>query len=121
MAQKAGAGCRWYDTTNRVENIIRHIAKIIPSTDEHPTIKPIALPAHFIELHSQPGDLVVDPFMGSGTTGVAAIRLGRRFIGVEIEEKWCELSVKRIKDALAQPPLDLREESLQARQMRMEE
>jgi len=42
------------------------------------------------------GDLVVDSFMGSGTTGVACVKTGRRFIGIEIEERYCEIAVKRL-------------------------
>lgn len=49
----------------------------------HPTQKPVAVMAWLIEAMTNPGDLVVDPFCGSGTTGVAALRLGRRFIGIE--------------------------------------
>ena len=120
VAQKGGAACRWYDTSGRVENILRHIRKMIPTASQHPTVKPVALPAHFIMLHTQAGDLVLDAFCGSGGTGLAALTRGRRFIGVEIEERWAELSVKRIKAALAQPPL-LRVESTQARQMSMRE
>ena len=49
------------------------------------------------------GETILDPFMGSGTTGVAAVKLGRRFIGVDIEEKYFNIAVKRIADAIAQP------------------
>jgi len=52
--------------------VIRHIRKIIPKATDHPTPKPVALSAHFIALHSQPGDLVLDPFLGGGSTLVAA-------------------------------------------------
>jgi len=49
------------------------------------------------------GDTILDPFMGSGTTGVACIRTGRRFIGIEIEPRYFDISVKRIEAELAQP------------------
>ena len=88
VAMKPGGPCKWYDETGRVENIIRPgyhgIRKIIPRSDEHPTPKPIELASHFIQLHTQPGDVVLDPFAGGGTTGVAAAALGRKFIGIEI-------------------------------------
>jgi site-specific DNA-methyltransferase (adenine-specific) len=51
----------------------------------HPTEKPVALMERLVRLFTDPGDLILDPFAGSGTTGVAAIRLGRRFIGWELE------------------------------------
>ena len=67
-----------------------------PVHGEHPTEKPIALYRSFIELFTDPGDLILDPFMGSGTTLRAAKDLGRRCIGVELEEKWCEVAAKRL-------------------------
>lgn len=96
VGEKAGAACRWFDETDKVENIIRNVPKIIPGITDHPTPKPEALPAHFIKLHSQPGHLVVDAFMGAGTTLRAAKELGRRAIGIEIEEKYCEIAAKRL-------------------------
>jgi len=88
--------CRWYDETDRVENIIRDIPKIIPQAEHHPTEKPLALPARFIGLHTLPGHVVLDPFMGSGTTLRAAKDLGRKAIGIEIEERYCEIAAKRM-------------------------
>lgn len=54
---------------------------------------------------SLPGDTILDPFMGSGTTGVAAINMGRKFIGVEIEPRFFDIAARRIDDALARPDL----------------
>lgn len=91
---------RWFDTSHRVENIIRPgngIRKIIPSKDDHPTPKPPELAAHFIRLHSRPGDLVVDPFCGAGSTILAARRLKRRAIGIELEERWLKKAVAKLK------------------------
>jgi DNA modification methylase len=68
----------------------------------HPTQKPVALMARIIELFTQPGDLVVDPYMGSGPTGVAAMRLGRRFAGCEIEPAYFATAERRIAQAAAQ-------------------
>jgi site-specific DNA-methyltransferase (adenine-specific) len=96
VAQKTGAACRWFDTSHKVENIIRHIPKIIPSANDHPTEKPVNLAAHFIRLHSKPGDLVLDPFAGYGTTGIAAVRMGRGFIGIELNPAYCEMARRRI-------------------------
>jgi len=79
VAQKPGAACRWEDTTSQIENIIRPgahgIRKIIPSKEHHPTPKPDEMAAHFIQLHSQADDIVVDSFMGHGGTGVAAVNV----------------------------------------------
>ena len=96
VAQKPGAACKWYDETDRIENIIRHIPKIIPQQTDHPTPKPLALAAHFIALHTQIGDLVFDPFMGGGSTAEAAKKMGRRFIGIELEERWLHIAVRRL-------------------------
>ena len=88
VAQKPGAACRWFADADDIENIIRpggRIKKIIPSKHDHPTPKPVALAEHFIKLHTQPGDLVLDPFMGRGWVGIAALKLGRRFLGIEID------------------------------------
>lgn len=67
---------------------------------KHPTQKPLALMDFFVETLSNPGDLVLDPFMGSGTSGVSAIRNGRRFTGVELEKSYYEIATKRIQDEL---------------------
>jgi site-specific DNA-methyltransferase (adenine-specific) len=63
----------------------------------HPNEKPIDLPGRFISWHTVPGDLVLDPFMGSGTTLRAAKDLGRKAIGIEIEERYCEIAAKRLR------------------------
>ncbi len=62
----------------------------------HPTAKPMALAGRFIDWFSAPGDTVFDPFAGSGTTLIAAKQAGRRAIGVEINEAYCELAVSRL-------------------------
>lgn len=70
-------------------------AKAEKAFGAHPTQKPLALLERIINAASDIGDLVLDPFAGSGTTGIAAIKLGRRFIGIDIGEKFLELAVKR--------------------------
>lgn len=67
-------------------------------TFEHMTVKPIDLMERLIEVFSLKGQVVLDPFLGSGTTGIAALKRGRRFIGFEIEKKYVDMSVKRLKD-----------------------
>jgi len=63
---------------------------------DHPTEKPKELMEWIIENFSNENDLIIDPFLGSGTTIVAAKKLGRRFIGIEIEEKNCKVSARRL-------------------------
>jgi DNA modification methylase len=61
----------------------------------HPTQKPVRVAELFIAYWTPPGGLVVDPFLGSGTTAVAAKRLGRRCVGVELDEGWCRAAAER--------------------------
>ena len=61
----------------------------------HPNEKPVAVMRRLVELCSNPGDLILDPFMGSGTTLRAAKDLGRRAVGIEIEERYCEIAARR--------------------------
>jgi site-specific DNA-methyltransferase (adenine-specific) len=68
----------------------------------HPTLKPLALTEFLVKSYSNDGDLVIDPFMGSGTTGVACVKHGRRFIGIEKEKKYFDIAVKRINEAVNQ-------------------
>lgn len=69
---------------------------------EHPTQKPIALMKWCIEQINPDPKTIIDPFMGSGTTGVAAIQMGRKFIGIEREPKYFEIACKRIEQATKQ-------------------
>ena len=72
---------------------------------EHPTQKPLSLLVWCIEKYTKEGDTIFDPFMGSGTTGVACVQLGRNFIGCEIDPKYFAIAEKRIKQAALQDPL----------------
>lgn len=69
----------------------------MPENTPHPYQKPEKLVERVIQASSHPGDLVLDPFVGSGTTVVVARRLGRRFLGFEIDEDWVRLALKRLK------------------------
>lgn len=71
--------------------------------NEHPSQKPIRLLKRVCEETS--ARTILDPFMGSGTTGVAALKLGRKFIGIEIEPKYFDIACKRIEEAWKQPRL----------------
>lgn len=71
----------------------------------HSATFPVDLPAWFIKLFTQPGDVILDPFIGSGTTAAAAVQLGRRYIGIDIFEPYVELSQKRIANLQIELPL----------------
>jgi len=94
VGEKPGAACKWYGGNN-TPNIIRENG-IKPKSWEHPTPKPLNLVSTFLQLHSEPGDLILEPFSGGGTTLLAARNMGRRAIGIEIEEKYCKMAVERL-------------------------
>ncbi len=73
--------------------------------NEHPTKKPIKLMKELVTLFSRSGETILDPFMGSGSTGVACIQLGRKFIGIEKDPHYFQVACERIKNAYAQPDL----------------
>lgn len=66
---------------------------------DHPTQKPVDLMVYLIKKLTHPGATVLDPFCGSGTTGVACAMTGRNFIGIEIDPKYCEIARRRIAEA----------------------
>ena len=70
----------------------------------HPTQKPVEVMRWSIEKAGK-AETILDPFMGSGTTGVAAVKLGRKFIGIEIEPKYFNIACRRISEALKQPDM----------------
>ena len=71
---------------------------------KHPTQKPILLMEHFISLLTNVGDIVIDPFMGSGSTAVAAQNLDRNFIGIELDDEYYKIAQQRV----AQQPIEVR-------------
>lgn len=82
----------------RDASVVKHWAN--PSlSSEHPAAKPVALMEYLIEQITGEDDTILDPFMGSGTTGVACVKLGRKFIGIEIEPKYFDIACKRIEKA----------------------
>lgn len=84
-------------------NVLR--APRMPTDRDHPTEKPVDVMAALIDVQSEPGTLILDPFMGSGSTGVAAVGMGRSFVGVEHDPKHFETACRRIKAAYDQPRL----------------
>jgi site-specific DNA-methyltransferase (adenine-specific) len=73
--------------------------------NKHPTVKPIALMEYLIKLVTPPEGIVLDPFLGSGTTALAALNLGRFFIGIELNEEYCEIARRRIEQHKTQTKL----------------
>ncbi len=71
----------------------------MPENTDHPTQKPEKLVAKLVLSSSQPGGVVMDPFLGSGTTAVVAQKLGRQFVGIEIDRTYCLLALKRLAAA----------------------
>jgi site-specific DNA-methyltransferase (adenine-specific) len=67
---------------------------------KHPTQKPLDLLERVVLASTKPGDIVLDPFTGSSTTGLAAVKHGRKFIGIDKEKDYLELSKKRFADLL---------------------
>ena len=94
VAHREGGTLRWQDDQRAVRNIY---SQMPPRDRVHPNEKPVEMVAHFINNHTYPGDMVCDPFMGSGTTGVAAMRMGRKFIGIELDPDHFETAVRRIE------------------------
>ena len=101
VAHRKGGKCKWEWEGSGIEtaNVVR-INKIIPSKTDHPTPKPVSLIEHFLRLHGKPGDVVIDPFMGAGPTIVAARNLGLKSIGVELEERYCEMAARRLSQGV---------------------
>ena len=71
----------------------------------HPTVKPIALMQHLIKLTTKPLYTVLDPFLGSGTTAVAALQLNRNVIGIELNEEYMKIAKARIAEEVKQTRL----------------
>lgn len=76
--------------------------QIVKNNGLHPTQKPLPLLSRWAHQFSDPGETILDPFMGSGTTGVAAVQMQRQFIGIEREPKYFDIACERIEDAQRQ-------------------
>lgn len=95
----------WDDCNNTLMSVwaIPHAQR--DGDNEHPCPYPESIVRPLIESSCPPDGIILDPFMGSGTTGVAAVKLGRRFIGIEIEPKYFDIACRRISEALKQPDM----------------
>jgi len=76
-----------------------------PDIKSHPAVFPVDLPMLLIDSYTDVGDTVCDPFLGSGTTGVAAVTMGRRFIGIELHEPYFDAACRRIEATQRQPDM----------------
>lgn len=91
----------FYDTSKKCGNIIK-CPQHIPQKDEHPTQKPCEVIYKLLNIHTKEGDLVLDPFIGSGTTAVACHKLNRKYIGFEIDKGYYDMATKRLYAARRQ-------------------
>jgi DNA modification methylase len=97
VSHRRGGRLRWNDDHPAVANVFRDH----PVRERvHPNEKPVSLVRRFIRAHTSPGDLILDPFAGSGTTGVAAIAEGRRAILVEKDPAYADVCRRRVAEAM---------------------
>lgn len=106
MAEKYGCTFNIPDGRKYVPNVLEFKRE---SKRYHPTQKPVALLEYLVKTYTTPGDLVLDNCMGSGSTGVACVNTGRRFIGMELDPGYFGIAEKRILEAVAQTHLVMEE------------
>ena len=102
VAHRSTGKLGWADENVQQPNII---SLFPPQERAHPNEKPVQLMEIFIQNHTRQNDVVLDPFMGSGSTGVAALKLKRHFIGIELDEKHFATACRRIEAASKQDSL----------------
>ena len=108
VSSKSKKEYHFFDTSKKCGNVIEGINQDIPRYfdykpgyhDEHPTQKPIALMKKLITIHSLKGMIILDPFLGSGTTAIACKELGRKCIGIEINKKYCEMAKRKLLNTI---------------------
>lgn len=93
----------WKGSAKRIRNCASKALITCPQRDvtDHPTEKPVALMRHWLENSTDPGDLVLEPFSGSGSTVVAAALSGRRAVGIELNPRYFEIACERVEAALS--------------------
>lgn len=103
--------CQWSGESHSRWNaggkrgVYTHCTNQPDRTGLHPTEKPLPLMVEILKDFTNHGQTILDPFMGSGTTGVACVKLGRKFIGIELDEKYFDIACKRIREAYEQPDM----------------
>jgi len=96
-----GMGCKNGKDTRALSNVWTDISPIVPWSKErvnHPTQKPVKLMERIVKVFTNEKDIILDCFMGSGTTGVVCKNLNRDFIGIELDEEYFKIAKKRIED-----------------------
>ncbi len=106
---KVGSGfgkniSNWVGRKKVYPNNVLHLATEC-SNRNHSAAFPLELPSWFIKLFTAPGDIVLDPFVGSGTTAVAAVQLGRRYVGIDTENNYVEISNERLINTQIKLPI----------------
>ena len=92
----------FYDKSHNLGNVLQY-NQVIPSKNkDHPTRKPIRLIKKLLDIHTLPNDLVVDPFCGSGTTALACIDMGRKFLVNDLDPKYYMLTLENINKRISQ-------------------
>lgn len=99
------ASCTHFQKTEIVEIPWTNFSVAQQAESDHPAERPVALYQWCINYLPPPCVSFLDPYMGSGSVGVAAVKLGRKFIGIEIEPKYFDIACRRISEALKQPDL----------------
>jgi len=89
----------WWDASFNTKMTVWRIAPFNASGTDHPCPYPLEIPKRLIGASCSPGGIVVDPFAGSGTTGVACAQMGRKFLGFEIDPHWAEVANQRMEAA----------------------
>lgn len=118
VAAWCGAGhSKWNGGGRR--SVFTHSCQPPDRHGEHPTEKPVSLMRELVSLFSNPGETILDPFAGSGTTGVACASLGRRFIGIEVNQRYFDIACERIERAYAQPDFFVEPPSEKPEQLKM--
>lgn len=106
---RAGSGfgkkvANWLERDMVYPTNVLHLATE-SSNKNHSAVFPVALPRWFIKLFTEPGDVVLDPFIGSGSTAVAAVELARHYVGIDTNSEYVELSNRRIDETQVKIPL----------------
>jgi len=89
-----------FENPNHIDGTVLHFKRLSSHDYDHPTQKPEKLLRYIIESITEPGDVILDPFMGSGTTCVAAKQTGRKYIGIEYDENFYNLAKSRIEQEM---------------------